>query len=352
MPVAHAIRVRGKPRVVHTPAPPSPVPYTTLLLTLVRRVRDAYLARVPQHRGDDATTRVHGPVQRPVYNLVRDLGQRRSVSEHHIRATVDAVMDPHQLGPVLDHLGHAMVKHTDREWNGLLRQGAEAHGGWRVDVEAGEAGVRGIREIALRDVAPNAGEFIDDFRTKNLGLIRTMLEDQVASLEDVLRENDGLNGRDLTDLIQQRCGVTERHAALIARDQTLKMNAQVSQVRAENAGATKYVWITSNDERVRGRPGGKWAKSKSDHWDLQGKTFAYDSPPVTNPTTGATNAPGEDFQCRCSAAPDLSHLFGDDATPQAPEDRAIEAPTDDPVETPSPAADTDEEPSFASRWHH
>ena len=292
MPVAHTIRVRGKPKTFHVPAPPSPVPYATLLLTLVRRVRDKYLARIPMTRGDDTAMPVRGPVRRPVYNLVRP-SARRGVSEYNIHATVDAMVDPEQLGPLLDHLGRNVVSHADREWDTLLRDGAELFGGFRP----------GVREIALRNIAPNAGEFIDRFRTRNLGLIRSMVEGQVGDLETILRDNDGLNGRDLTALIQDRCGVTERHAALLARDQTLKMNANVSQLRAENAGATSYVWITSNDERVRGRPGGRWAKSTSDHWDLQGKTFDYDSAPVTNPETGVMNAPGEDFQCLPGTAP-------------------------------------------------
>jgi len=335
VPVVHVVHRPGKPPRQHrAPAPPSPAPYLALLRRIVARVREHYLAKVPLERTDQADPpRLNGivyptaqarraarllgrPVPRPAYNLATPLAPAvRAVRSHGISATVDAFVQPDALAPALDALGASIGSHADREFSALLTDGARAAGGFRP----------GVREIALEDVAPG---FVEPFRRRNLDLITAMVEGQVSDLETVLRENVGLNGRELQALIVNRCGVTERHAALLARDQTLKMSADVAQLRAENVGATKYVWLTSNDERVRGRPGGKWAKSQSNHWDLQGKTFSYDSPPVTDPVTGVTNAPGQDYNCRCTASPDLSHVFGEEPwdgrsetsqeTPEAP----------------------------------
>ena len=61
--------------------------------------------------------------------------------------------------------------------------------------------------------------------------------------------------------------VTRSRAELIARDQVLKLNAEVTQRRHEAAGITEFVWSTSRDERVR-----------PDHKALEGKRYRYDDP--------------------------------------------------------------------------
>jgi len=67
----------------------------------------------------------------------------------------------------------------------------------------------------------------------------------------------------------------------------------VNQHRQTAAGVSRYEWSSSADERVRPR-----------HRELDGQTFSWDDPPVTN-DDGDTNHPGEDYQCRCIAVPVL-----------------------------------------------
>ncbi len=65
----------------------------------------------------------------------------------------------------------------------------------------------------------------------------------------------------------------------------------LSQYRREQAkrmGLSSYIWRTMRDHRVR-----------HDHRLLDGKTFRWDSPPITNLHTGERHAPGEDVACRC-----------------------------------------------------
>jgi hypothetical protein len=54
--------------------------------------------------------------------------------------------------------------------------------------------------------------------------------------------------------------------------------------------ASRFVWRTSRDERVR-----------DEHDDLDGESFAWESPP-------AEGIPGEAINCRCSAEPDFSEV--------------------------------------------
>lgn len=55
------------------------------------------------------------------------------------------------------------------------------------------------------------------------------------------------------------------------------------------SGSDGYIWRTMMDSRVR-----------HDHSVLEGTFQSWDSPPVTNTSTGDKNHPGEDYNCRCS----------------------------------------------------
>jgi SPP1 gp7 family putative phage head morphogenesis protein len=131
------------------------------------------------------------------------------------------------------------------------------------------------------------------FRLENLDLITSLATAKVDRVQAIL-ERHGAGGRveQIQADIEAETGATPARAALIARDQVLKLNAEVTQVRHVNAGIREYVWRTSRDERVR-----------KGHRDLEGKTFAYGDPPVVDERTGRRAAPGLDYRCRCTAEP-------------------------------------------------
>lgn len=129
------------------------------------------------------------------------------------------------------------------------------------------------------------------FRRRNLGLIRTLEAKQVDELGEVLAvaTTEGWPIDRLRRAVEERFEVARSHADLLARDQTLKLNAQISQMRQVSAGITEYVWSTSNDERVR-----------EEHAELDGQRFSWTDPPESGPN-GERWHPGEGFQCRCVA---------------------------------------------------
>jgi SPP1 gp7 family putative phage head morphogenesis protein len=131
-----------------------------------------------------------------------------------------------------------------------------------------------------------------------------MGEDQRAQIGDILRraQSDGSRWENIAPEIQGRLGVGKSRAKLIARDQTNKFNASAQQTTQRDAGITKYRWSTSKDSAVRGRPGGVYAKSKENHWALEGKVFSWNEPPII-PGTSERAHPGERIQCRCVAVP-------------------------------------------------
>jgi SPP1 gp7 family putative phage head morphogenesis protein len=144
------------------------------------------------------------------------------------------------------------------------------------------------------------------FQRANVELITRMSLDELDSVGETLSaaQFQGRRVEELADEIKGRFGVSDSRAALIARDQTLKLNSQIAADRMQTAGITKYVWVTSKDERVRdGKNGG------GNHKALDGKTFAFNDPPVTDERTGARNNPGQDYQCRCTASPVIDDLF-------------------------------------------
>lgn len=101
----------------------------------------------------------------------------------------------------------------------------------------------------------------------------------------------------------------ETRARLIARDQTAKMNGQLTQLRQNEVGIDKYVWRTSLDERVR-----------SSHRIMDGLLCRWDDVGVYSNNDGRTwlkrssiggveQHPGQDFQCRCTAEAFFGDLF-------------------------------------------
>lgn len=112
--------------------------------------------------------------------------------------------------------------------------------------------------------------------------------------------------------------ISKSRAALIARDQVGKLQGTFTRSRQRNAGIDMYIWETAHDERVRGRPGGKYAKARPSHWAMQGKLCRWDNNAVYSRDGGKTwvartpemprAIPGSEIQCRCTALPYFDDL--------------------------------------------
>jgi SPP1 gp7 family putative phage head morphogenesis protein len=111
-------------------------------------------------------------------------------------------------------------------------------------------------------------------------------------VRDVLNELRGARVEEIAQRIAETTDATASRARLIARDQTLKLNAEITEARHRAAGVTEYVWRSSRDERTRER-----------HKELDGTRHRYSDPPVIDERTGRRGNPGDDYQCRCTADP-------------------------------------------------
>lgn len=149
--------------------------------------------------------------------------------------------------------------------------------------------------IPAAEASTATAETLGVWRRNNIELIESIPLKTSDQILEVLSEglSQGTSPRTLRRLIQERFEVGRSRADLIARDQILKGNAALTQQRQTEVGISSYRWSTSGDDRVR-----------EFHADLNGQTFQWNDPPVTN-SQGDRNHPGEDYQCRCVAIPIL-----------------------------------------------
>ena len=153
---------------------------------------------------------------------------------------------------------------------------------------------------ALRGISPHdigLGPVVDAARTENIALMRRAGREYADNVGKIVEapENFGLHVEALKEKILPQLSAlgekAEARAELIARDQTLKLNAGLTQTRMQAVGITRYTWSTSGDERVR-----------EAHAEVNGQEFDFATgAPVGS--DGENLNPGEDFQCRCVALP-------------------------------------------------
>jgi len=123
---------------------------------------------------------------------------------------------------------------------------------------------------------------------RNAELIKDLSQETVAKIARTVSDSvlSGQGARELRGEIKEVMETSDSRAELIATDQTAKLNSDLNRARQEQAGVDKYVWRTSQDERVRPR-----------HRRLDGHVYEWGEP------TGAESGlpPGKPIRCRCVA---------------------------------------------------
>lgn len=136
------------------------------------------------------------------------------------------------------------------------------------------------------------GEMIEQWVSQNVDLIKTQPKESLGRMKELIYK-DYMSGKSTSNIVkelQAQYGMDKRHAQLIARDQTAKLNSEITQSQQRDAGVSKYEWSGTLDRRER-----------DSHRALEGKVFSWDNPPETE--GGRRCHPGEDYQCRCCALP-------------------------------------------------
>ena len=86
---------------------------------------------------------------------------------------------------------------------------------------------------------------------------------------------DGLSYQAITEQLVKQTGVTRNYAKFVARDQVGNLNGALTRERNEQLGVEKFKWRTSEDERVRGDPSGRYPKAKPSHYKFANQTYDW-----------------------------------------------------------------------------
>lgn len=109
--------------------------------------------------------------------------------------------------------------------------------------------------------------------------------------------HEGTRAAETAREIMRTGAVTKSRAMLIARTETSRAAAELTQARALAVGSEGYIWRTAEDSDVR-----------DDHKKLNGRFFRWDSPPVADQRANVRAMPGAIYNCRCYAEPVLPEL--------------------------------------------
>lgn len=134
---------------------------------------------------------------------------------------------------------------------------------------------------------------------ENVRLIKSIPGHLLTEVEEMISEHLADNARveTIAKGLQNRYEISQRRAETIARTETSKLSAQLTEQRATNAGISEYTWRTSLDERVR-----------DSHKAMEGRVCQFDDPP-TPPGEAEPVNPGESYNCRCTAEPKVDDLL-------------------------------------------
>lgn len=152
--------------------------------------------------------------------------------------------------------------------------------------------------INLRKEEPGFGHLIDDWRAQNVERVTSLVEFERDELLDILSKGSNKTVSQLRQTIEERLEVSRGKADLLARDQVLTLNSQISHERMRAAGIEEAFWVSSGDERVR-----------ESHAEMDGELFEIDDPPEVD---GEKVLPGEPVLCRCISCPRLPELENED----------------------------------------
>lgn len=149
------------------------------------------------------------------------------------------------------------------------------------------------------------------FANQNAQLIENMSNNEMERVSGIVQRGlqEGSSYEAIAEDIEKSFGITRRHAKLIARDQTTKLNGSLTKLRQQELGISQYRWLTAGDERVR-----------QSHRVLDGKICRWDDPTVylnessgkweKRSKIGGTDVhTSQDVNCRCQPIPIIEGLF-------------------------------------------
>jgi SPP1 gp7 family putative phage head morphogenesis protein len=141
------------------------------------------------------------------------------------------------------------------------------------------------------------GAIVSELRTRQVELIKSIPLKAARRAQNLAFEaatQTSARAKEVAKKIFATEDVTESRALLIARTEIARSHAIIQEARATWIGSESYIWHTALDPQVR-----------KDHRALQGQTFRWDDPPISDKKAGVRAHPGCIYGCRCFAEPIL-----------------------------------------------
>lgn len=153
--------------------------------------------------------------------------------------------------------------------------------------------------VNLYGETPEINDYLVAATRANVGLIESIPGQHLEKIEIMVMSQlrSGIRSSAVAKQLVEQFGATKSRAKFIARDQTSKINADITKKRQQNAGFEYFRWIESQDNRVRDR---HRAIAKRDVGFGPG-VYRWDDLPLSD--SGDRISPGTDYQCRCTASP-------------------------------------------------
>ena len=180
---------------------------------------------------------------------------------------------------------------------------------------------------------------------ENVSLIKSIARESLTQVEGIVLRSieDGHDLETLTKRLHHQFGVSERRAAMIARDQTNKATNNLSRQRLLSYGVTKGIWMhtsagkTYRDTHIEEAESGGM---NGQEYDI--REGCYDP----NPNVSRNIQPGELVNCRCVCRP-LIPTLTEEETEQGIEE-ILQEVGDSAIQDYSPDQPRDENGRFTS----
>lgn len=179
--------------------------------------------------------------------------------------------------------------------------------------------------IDILKEAPKLRPTVEEFTKENVALIKSIPKEAMEGLRHALVAaglEKGVRPERLAKMLEERYGVAQRRAQLIATDQVGKLMSSLTEERHRELGITKYRWRTSRDNRVRRL-----------HVRREGVVFEYDNPPPDGHAGAA-------IRCRCWCEPIVPEPLVEELKEKAEPKKKAAAPQSQTTPTRQPAGRT------------
>lgn len=158
-----------------------------------------------------------------------------------------------------------------------------------------------VRVLGVKPEQISVNHQIETWVHDNVQYIRGLEEEKLLKIEQIIGGSVGQDSKTIAAALLKELDLTAQRAKFIAVDQTMRLNALMTQDAHKQLGIRRYKWRDRNDANVRGLHRELNARS------LDGETFEYDNPPVAEENGDRYN-PGEKNGCRCFAQPVIEEV--------------------------------------------